>query len=56
MKCELKSLQEKGVFSKPMECPNGFDPVGWRWVFEKKRNKIVIITKFKARLVVQGSS
>jgi hypothetical protein len=26
MNSELKSLQEKGVFSKPMECPNEFNP------------------------------
>jgi hypothetical protein len=56
MECELKSLQEKGIFRKPMECPTRFDPVGWRWVFAKKRNEIGIITKFKARLVAQGFS
>ncbi|KAL3683038.1 hypothetical protein R1sor_001060 [Riccia sorocarpa] len=56
MKTELDSLKKRQVFGVVQETPRGFNPVGYKWVFVKKRNDRGDIMRFKARLVAQGFS
>ena len=53
---ELMSLFERQVFGDLQECPNGFKPIGCKWVFAIKRNADGSISRYKARLVAQGFS
>ncbi|KAI0992016.1 hypothetical protein K3495_g16170, partial [Podosphaera aphanis] len=48
---ELKSLEEKKVFTPVVHVPHGRKPVGSRWVFAVKSDG-----RFKARLVAKGFS
>ena len=56
IKAELESLNKRGVFGPIVQTPKGFNPVGYRWVFVRKRNEKNEITRYKARLVAQGFS
>lgn len=51
---ELNSLSEQQVFGEVQECPDGFTPIGSKWVFTRKRNPNGSINRHKARLVAQG--
>ncbi|KAL0796991.1 hypothetical protein Bca101_068368 [Brassica carinata] len=53
---ELNSLKKRGVFSPIIRTPNDTKPVGYKWVFVRKRNENGEVVRYKARLVAQGFS
>ena len=53
---ELKSLEKREVFGSITHTPRGVKPVGYKWVFVRKRNEKNEIVRYKARLVAQGFS
>lgn len=56
MKAELNSLEKREVFGPVVRTPEGVKPVGYKWVFVRKRNEKGEIVRYKARLVAQGFS
>ena len=56
IKAEIEFVNKRGVFGPIVQTPKGFNPVGYRWVFIRKRNEKNEITRYKARLVAQGFS
>ena len=50
---ELNSLTKREVFGPVVQTPSDVKPIGYKWVFVRKRNEIV---RYKARLVAQGFS
>ena len=48
---ELKSLAKRAVFGPVAHTPKGVKPVGYKWVFVRKRNENGEIVRYKARLV-----
>jgi hypothetical protein len=54
IRAELQSLIEREVFGHVEECPPNHRPIGYRWVFTRKRNQTGEVVRFKARLVAQG--
>uniref|UniRef100_A0A2N9G6F8 Reverse transcriptase Ty1/copia-type domain-containing protein n=1 Tax=Fagus sylvatica TaxID=28930 RepID=A0A2N9G6F8_FAGSY len=55
-KAELNSLLKREVFGPIVQTPEGVMPVGYKWVFVRKRNEKNEIIRYKARLVAQGFS
>ncbi|KAK9907163.1 hypothetical protein M0R45_002408 [Rubus argutus] len=53
---ELDSLTKRTVFGPVVPIPSGIKPVGYKWVFVRKRNEKNEIVRYKARLVEQGFS
>ena len=53
---ELDSLSKRKVFGPVVQTPDGIKPVGYKWVFVRKRNEKNEIVRYKARLVAQGFS
>ena len=53
---ELNSLKNRKVFGPIVVIPEGVKPVGYKWVFVRKRNEKNEIVRYKARLVAQGFS
>ncbi|XP_056844750.1 retrovirus-related Pol polyprotein from transposon TNT 1-94 isoform X2 [Raphanus sativus] len=53
---ELDSLNKRNVFGPIVLTPKDVKPVGYKWVFVRKRNEKNEITRYKARLVAQGFS
>jgi hypothetical protein len=53
---ELKSLEKCSVFGPVVRTLAGVNPVGYKWVFVRKRNENGDIVRYKARLVAQGFS
>ena len=53
---ELNSLIKHEVFGLVVWTPEGIMPVGYKWVFVRKRNEKNEIIKYKAWLVAQGFS
>ena len=53
---ELNSLSKRQVFGPVVRTPEGVKPVGYKWVFVRKRNENNEITRYKARLVARGFS
>nr|CAH66646.1 OSIGBa0146I21.3 [Oryza sativa] len=51
---ELASLYKRDVFLPVMPTCRGFFPVGYKWVFVRKRNENNEVVRYKARLVAQG--
>ena len=52
---ELNSLLKLGVFCKiQSEMPIGHTPVGYHWVFVRKRNYKEEVIRYKERFVAQG--
>ncbi|XP_070040594.1 uncharacterized mitochondrial protein AtMg00820-like [Nicotiana tomentosiformis] len=51
---ELDSLAKHEVFRSVVQTSNGVKPVGYKWVFVRKRNEKNEVQRYKARLVVQG--
>ena len=51
---ELNSLNNRRVFGHIVDIPKGVKPIGYKWVFVRKRNEKNEIVKYKARLVAQG--
>ncbi|CAM8980113.1 unnamed protein product [Rhodiola kirilowii] len=54
METELDSLNKRKVFGPIVLTPKGVKPVGYKWVFVRKRNEKNEIARYKARLVAQG--
>ena len=52
----MNSLVKREVFRPITQTPNGVKPVGYKWVFVRKRNEKKEIQRYKARLVAQGFS
>ena len=53
---ELNCLAKREVFRPVVPTPENVKPVGYRWVFVRKRNENNEIVRYKARLVAQGFS
>ena len=53
---ELASLAKRGVFGPITRIPDNVKPVGYKWVFVRKRNEKNEVVRYKARLVAQGLS
>jgi len=53
---ELDSLNKRKVFGPIVLTPVDVRPVGYKWVFVRKRNEKNEIVRYKARLVAQGFS
>jgi NADH:ubiquinone oxidoreductase subunit F (NADH-binding) len=51
---EIASLYKRKVFSEVMSTPHGVFPVGYKWVFIRKRNEKNEVVRYKARLIAQG--
>ncbi|KAL0433661.1 UNVERIFIED_CONTAM: Retrovirus-related Pol polyprotein from transposon TNT 1-94, partial [Sesamum latifolium] len=51
---ELNSLNKREVFGPITPTPKGVKPVGYKWVFVRKRNEQNKVVRYKARLVAQG--
>ncbi|KAL6568032.1 hypothetical protein OROHE_003716 [Orobanche hederae] len=56
IKSELASLEKRMVFGQITRTPNNIKPIGYKWVFVRKRNEKNEIARNKARLVAQGFS
>ena len=56
IKTKLRSLAKREVFGPVVQTPTNIQPVGYRWVFEPKRNEKNEIVRYKARLVAKGFS
>ncbi|KAK9942694.1 hypothetical protein M0R45_008346 [Rubus argutus] len=56
IQAELDSLTKRTVFGPVVPIPSGIKPVGYKWVFVRKRNEKNDIVRYKARLVAQGFS
>jgi hypothetical protein len=54
IQAELNSLAKREVFGLVVQTPEGVSPVGYKWVFVRKRNEKNEIVRYKARLVAQG--
>ena len=54
IQAELASLSKRKVFGQPIPTPRGIFPVGFKWVFVRKRNENNEVVRHKARLVAQG--
>ena len=51
---EIASLNKREVFTPVMTTPPSIFPVGYKWVFVRKRNENNEVVRYKARLVAQG--
>ncbi|GJV63668.1 putative RNA-directed DNA polymerase [Tanacetum coccineum] len=56
MQAELNSLNKRKVFGPIVTTHRDVKPVGYIWIFVRKRNKKNEVTWYKARLVAQGFS
>jgi hypothetical protein len=56
IQAELNSLEKREVFGPVVLTPEDVKPVGYKWVFVRKRNEKNEIVRYKARLVAQGFS
>ncbi|BBG98890.1 Disease resistance protein CC-NBS-LRR class family [Prunus dulcis] len=56
IQAELNSLEKRSVFGHIIPTPPNVNPVGYKWVFTRKRNEKNEISRYKARLVAQGFS
>jgi hypothetical protein len=54
IEAELASLKKREVFSSVIPTPPKTFPVGFKWVFIRKRNENNEVVRYKARLVAQG--
>ena len=52
----MDSLAKRKVFGHVVPTPNDVKPIGYKWVFVRKRNGKNEIARYKARLVAQGFS
>ena len=52
----MDSLTKRTVFGPVVPIPSGIKPVGFKWVFVRKRNEKNEIVRYKARLVSQSFS
>ncbi|KAM1621049.1 hypothetical protein ACFXTN_017967 [Malus domestica] len=56
IQAKLNSLERRNVFGPVVQTPPGVNPVGYKWIFTRKRNEKNEIARYKARLVAQGFS
>ena len=56
IQAELNYLAKREVFGSVVQTPEGVKPVGYKWIFVRKRNEKNEIMRYKARLVAQGFS
>ena len=56
IQAELHSLNKQNIFGPIIPMPKIVKPVGYKWVFVRKRNEKNEIIRYKARLVAQGFS
>ncbi|CAA0810997.1 Uncharacterized mitochondrial protein AtMg00820, partial [Striga hermonthica] len=56
IEAELDSLNKRKVFGSIARTPQNVIPVGYKWVFVRKRNENNDVVRYKARLVAQGFS
>ncbi|KAI3821171.1 hypothetical protein L1987_08729 [Smallanthus sonchifolius] len=56
IEAELNSLTKREVFGPVVHTREGVKPIGYKWVFVRKRNEKNKIISYKARLVAQGFS
>ena len=56
IKTKLRSLAKREVSGPVVQTPTNIQPIGYRWVFVRKRNENNEIVRYKARLVTQGFS
>jgi hypothetical protein len=56
IQAELNSLVKREVFGPVVQKLEGVMPVGYKWVFVRKRNEKYEIMRYKVRLVAQGFS
>lgn len=56
IEAELNSLNKRKVFGPVVRTPKDVKPVGYKWVFVRKRNENGEVARYKARLVAQGFS
>ncbi|KAM0969643.1 hypothetical protein ACFX2A_018132 [Malus domestica] len=56
IQAELNSLERRNVFGPVIKTLTGVNPVGYKWVFTRKRNEENEIARYKAQLVAQGFS
>ena len=56
MQDELNYLNKRNVFGPIVLTPGVVKPLGYRWIFVRKRNENDEIVRYKARLVAQGFS
>jgi hypothetical protein len=54
IKPELNSLKKRKVFTEVIPTPPRIFPIGFKWVFIRKRNKNNEVVKYKVRLIAQG--
>ncbi|GLT35869.1 hypothetical protein SLA2020_102850 [Shorea laevis] len=54
IQAKLKSLEKRQVFGSIVQTSNNVKPVGYKWVFVRKRNEKNEVMRYKARLVAQG--
>jgi hypothetical protein len=54
IEAELNSLKKRKVFTEVIPTPLRTIPIGFKWVFVRKRNKNNEVVRYKARLVAQG--
>ena len=52
----MDSLEKRQIFGPVVPTPNDVKPVGYKWVFVRKRDDKNEIARYKARLVAQGFS
>ncbi|XP_070676286.1 uncharacterized protein [Malus domestica] len=56
IQAELNCLKRRNVFGPVVQTLTGVNPVGYKWVFTRKRNEKNEIGRYKAGLVTQGFS
>ena len=56
IEANLDSLNKRKVFGFVVRTPQNVIPVGYKWVFVRKRNENNEVVRYKARLVAQGFS
>ena len=49
-------MRKRGVFGPIIRTPHDIKPVGYKWVFVRKRNENGEVVRYKARLVAQRFS
>ena len=54
IQAEIASLNKRKVFTEAIPTPPNVFPVGYKWVFLRKRNENNEVVRYKARLVAQG--
>ena len=56
IQAELTSLEKCEVFGPIIRTPKGNKPLGYKWIFVRKKNEKGEVMRYKARLVAQGFS